>query len=125
MPVLVFGKTGQVARELARDMPDIVDRVVTMGSPVIGGPKYTAVARAFERGGQDTDWIEAEIARRESTPITQPITAIYSRTDGIVGWQAAIDHHSPNVRHVEIDAAHLGMGFNPTIWAEVLSALQA
>ena len=116
---------GYVARELARDMPDVVERVVTMGSPVIGGPKYTAVAKVFERNGQDTDWIEEEIARRESTPINQPITAIYSKTDGIVGWQAAIDHHSPNVRHVEIDAAHLGMGFNPQIWSEVLTALQA
>ena len=115
---------GYVARELARDMPDIVERVITMGSPVIGGPKYTAVARVFERDGLDADWIEEEIARRESNPINQPITAIYSRTDGIVGWQAAIDHHSPNVRHIEVDAAHLGMGFNPQIWVEVLAALQ-
>lgn len=116
---------GYVARELARDLPDIVERVITMGSPVVGGPKYTAVARVFERRGQDADWIEEEIARRESTPISQPITAIYSKTDGIVDWQAAIDHYSPNVRHVELDASHLGMGFNPQIWDEVLAALQA
>ncbi|MEM9257292.1 MAG: alpha/beta fold hydrolase [Pseudomonadota bacterium] len=114
---------GYVARELARDLPEVVERVITMGSPVVGGPKYTAIARVFERSGQDTDWIEEEIARRESTPIEQPITAIYSKTDGIVDWQAAIDHHSPNVRHVELDASHLGMGFNPEIWAAVLDAL--
>ena len=116
---------GYVARELARDMPEVVERVITMGSPVIGGPKYTAVANVFNRRGLDLDWIEEEIARRESNPINQPITAIFSKTDGIVGWQAAIDHHSPNVRHIEVDAAHLGMGFNPRIWAEVLGALQA
>ncbi len=115
---------GYFAREVARDLPEVVDRVVTLGSPVVGGPKYTAVASLFGRRGQDLDWIEDEINRRERTAIKQPITAIFSKTDGIVGWQAAIDHHSPAVEHVEVDAAHLGMGFNPTIWAEVLAALQ-
>lgn len=114
---------GYVAREVARDMPEIVDRVVTMGSPVVGGPKYTAVATLFGRSGQDLDWIEEEITRREKTPISQPITAIYSKTDGIVSWEAAIDHFSPAVRHIEVDAAHLGMGFNPRIWQEVIGAL--
>ncbi|MEM6580627.1 MAG: alpha/beta hydrolase [Pseudomonadota bacterium] len=116
---------GYVAREVARDMPEIVDRVVTMGSPVVGGPKYTAVAPFFDRGGQDLDWIEDEIQRRESTRIQQPITAIYSKTDGIVGWQAAIDQYSPNVQHVEVNAAHLGMGFNASIWQTVENALHS
>ncbi|MEM6774940.1 MAG: hypothetical protein AAF933_02100 [Pseudomonadota bacterium] len=116
---------GYVAREVARDMPEAVERVITMGSPIVGGPKYTAVSSFFGRSGQDLDWIEEEIARRESRPITQPITAIFSKTDGIVGWQAAIDHFSPGVTHVEVDAAHLGMGFNPQIWQEVLTALRA
>lgn len=115
---------GYMAREVARDLPDVVDRVITMGSPVVGGPKYTAVAPVFERRGQDLDWIEAEISRREQTPIQQPITAIYSKTDGIVGWKAAIDYHSPHVRHVEFNVAHLGMGFNKEIWEEVLAALR-
>ena len=64
-----------------------------------------------------------EIPHRESNPIRQPITAIYSRSDGIVDWRACIDHHSPNVRHFEVNAAHLGMGFNPTIWKQVVQAL--
>lgn len=115
---------GFMAREVARDLPDVVDKVITMGSPVVGGPKYTAVAPVFKRRGLDLDWIESEIAGREKNPIQQPITAIYSKTDGIVGWSAAIDHHSPRVRHLEFDVAHLGMGFNKEIWEEVLAALQ-
>jgi len=116
---------GYLAREVARDLPDTVTRVITMGSPVIGGPKYTAVAALFNRRGQDLDWIEEEVLRRGQRPIRQPITAIYSKTDGIVGWRAAIDHHSPKVTHVEVDASHLGMGFNPRIWREIVNALCA
>ncbi len=116
---------GYIARETARDMPDIVKRVVTMGSPTVGGPKYTAAAAFFDKRGMDLDWIEEEIARREAQPICQPITAIVSKTDAIVDWNAAIDRYSPNVNHIEVDAAHLGMGFNPEIWSHVLAALSA
>ena len=115
---------GYMAREVARDLPDLVSHVVTMGSPIVGGPKYTAVASLFDRGGQDLDWIEAEIRRREARPIGQPITAIFSKTDGIVVWQATIDRFSPQVRHVELNASHLGMGFNPRIWREVVRGLE-
>ena len=116
---------GYMAREVARDLPEVVERVVTMGSPTVGGPKYTAAAAFFNRSGMDLDWIEAEIAGRESRSISQPITAIVSKTDAIVDWNAAIDRYSPNVNHIEVDAAHLGMGFNPDIWAQVLAALQS
>ncbi|MEO0436968.1 MAG: alpha/beta fold hydrolase [Pseudomonadota bacterium] len=115
---------GFMAREVARDLPNTVDRVVTLGSPVIGGPKYTAVAPVFKQRGTDMDWIEEEIKQREERPITQPITAIYSKSDGIVGWQATLDHYSPRVRHIEMDVAHLGMGFNRGVWSEVLTALR-
>ncbi|MGB5347518.1 MAG: hypothetical protein WBN23_15230, partial [Woeseia sp.] len=63
------------------------------------------------------------ISNRESRPIRQPITAIYSKSDAVVSWQAAIDHHSADVNHIEVDAAHLGMGFNSAIWSHVVAAL--
>jgi len=124
-PITLIGWSlgGYVAREVARDLPDAVCRVVTLGSPTIGGPKYTAAAPFFVTRNMDMDWIEAEVTKRESRPIRQPITAIVSRTDGIVSWAAAQDHYSPNVRHIEVNAAHLGMGFNPTIWHHITAAL--
>ena len=114
---------GTIAREVARDRPDAVARVVTMGSPVIGGPKYTAAARALRARGLDIDWIEAQALRRDRVPITVPIIAFYSRRDGVVDWTAAIDRVSPHVRHVEIGTAHLGMGFAPELWRQVADAI--
>lgn len=126
-PISLIGWSlgGYVAREVARDLPDVVDRVVTMGSPIIGGPKYTAAADTFRRRGQDLDWIERVIAEREVRPIRQPITAIVSPTDAVVAQEATIDRFSENVTHVEVDAAHLGLAFNPTVWGHVLDALRA
>ena len=125
-PVTLIGWSlgGYLAREVARDHPASVASVITLGSPIIGGPKYTAAAKVFKSRGLDLDWIEEGIRDREATPISQPITAIYSKSDGIVGPGAAIDHHSENVRHIEVDAAHIGLVFNPTVWRHVLESLQ-
>ncbi|MES2886342.1 MAG: alpha/beta fold hydrolase [Pseudomonadota bacterium] len=114
---------GTIAREVARDLPQAVNRVITMGSPIIGGPKYTAAARALRRMGLDLDWIEAQVAARDARPIQQPLTSIISRSDGIVGRAAAIDRISPRVRHIEVAASHLGLGFNPLVWRHVLEAI--
>lgn len=125
-PITLIGWSlgGYLAREAARDLPEVVDQVITMGSPTIGGPKYTSVAQFFKSKQMDMDWIEAEIGKRESRPIQQPITLIYSKSDGVVGWTAAQDHYSQNVEHIEVSGSHLGLGFNPTVWRHVLTALE-
>ena len=85
----------------------------TLGSPVVGGPKYTAVAGAFasERGALDD--IERLVDERYAVPLEVPVTAVYSRLDGVVSWQACIDHYSPNVEHIEVTSSHAGFGFSP------------
>lgn len=124
-PVALVGWSlgGTIAREVARELPESVCQVITLGSPVIGGPKYTAAARALRRRGLDIDWIEDQVRRRESQPISVPITAIVSRSDAIVDFRAARDHFSPQVRHIEVDVAHLGMGLNRQVWKLVLERL--
>lgn len=116
---------GVVAREVARDLPDLVDEVITLGTPVRGGPKYTRAAEIFRRRGMDLDWIERGVERRASRPIRARITAITSPTDAVVGHAATYDPHSPDVEHVDIDASHLGLCFNPTVWKLIADRLNA
>ncbi|MFT5572600.1 MAG: pimeloyl-ACP methyl ester carboxylesterase [Cryomorphaceae bacterium] len=114
---------GFIAREVARDLADDVAHVITLGSPIIGGPKYTKAATFFEAKGYNLQWIERESAKRDAIPIQQPITAIYSKTDGIVDWRSAIDKISPNATHWQINAPHLGMGFNSKVWKLIRQSL--
>lgn len=125
-PLVLVGWSlgGYVAREVARDLPEAVSAVITMGSPVVGGPKYTAASRVYKRRRFDLDWVEAEVDKRYENPIKQPITAIYSRRDGVVAWRSAIDYRSPNVKHIEVSATHIGLGFNAKVWKHVLEALE-
>ncbi|MEM8497514.1 MAG: alpha/beta fold hydrolase [Pseudomonadota bacterium] len=124
-PVVLIGWSlgGYVAREVARELPRAVAGIITMGSPAFGGPKFTSAAPIFKRRNVDLDWIEAEVARRYGKPIAQPITAIYSKSDGVVAWKAAIDNLSPNVKHIEVNVSHIGLGLNSNVWNIVLDEL--
>lgn len=127
-PVSLVGWSlgGYIAREVARDHPGFVRQVVTFGSPVIGGPKYTTVAALASRQGWDLDEIEAMVEERKEVPLRVPVTAIYSRRDGVVAWQACIDPEGDApIEHLEVDVTHLGLGFSAEVYRLVARALAA
>lgn len=115
---------GVVARETARLEPERVREVITLGSPIIGGPKYTAVgARFAENNALDLDAFEHEVHARNSIGLDQPVTSIYSRYDGVVGWQASVDVYNPQARNIEVASSHFGLGFNGTVWRHIADIL--
>jgi pimeloyl-ACP methyl ester carboxylesterase len=114
---------GFIAREAARERPDLVHQIVTLGTPVIGGPKYTVIAERMRRRGIDLDAMEAEIASRNSILLRTRVTAVYSRADAIVAWQACIDRDGENVEHVEVGTTHMGFGFSPQVFKIIAQRL--
>jgi pimeloyl-ACP methyl ester carboxylesterase len=124
-PVALVGWSlgGYLAREAARERPDLVSQIVTLGSPVVGGPKYTAAHAHYVRNGHDLDEIEAKVAARNQVPLAVPVTAVYSRRDGVVAWQACIDTVNPVTEHVEVAVTHLGLGFSPDVFALIADRL--
>jgi len=124
-PVVLVGWSlgGYIAREYAREHPAGIGRIITLGSPVIGGPRYTATAGWYRSQGHDLAEIERAVAQRYATPLRVPVTAIYSRRDGIVAWRACIDRWSPDVHHIEVSETHIGLGFAPRVLAIVAGEL--
>ncbi len=116
---------GYIAREVARELPEFVNSVITMGSPVVGGPKYTRVAEVFRARGMDLDEIEREVDARYATPLKVPVTAIYSKRDGVVAWEACIDEVSDGVDHVEVTASHIGLGYSADVFRIIADRLAA
>jgi pimeloyl-ACP methyl ester carboxylesterase len=125
-PVVLVGWSlgGYIAREYAREHPGEVRKVVTLGTPVIGGPRYTATAGRYRSQGHDLAEIERAIKDRYATPLRVPVTAIYSRRDGVVAWRACIDKWSPNVRHIEVSETHIGMAFAPRVLAIIADEVE-
>lgn len=124
-PVALVGQSigGVVAREVGREAPTLLRRIVTFGSPAVGGPEYTATRSRF--APDELRSIRETVAARRRIPIHVPITAIWSRNDGIVAPAACIDPDQPDVEHVEVTSSHLGMGFDPDVWAVVADRLAA
>ena len=121
--VIGWSLGGYLGREAARERPQAARQVITLGSPVVGGPKYTAVAGAYRLRGIDLDEIEAAVAERNRLPLATPVTAVYSRSDGVVAWQACIDRHAQNVEHVEVETTHLGLGLSPEVFQIIAERL--
>lgn len=115
---------GVIARETARLHAPYVREVITLGTPIIGGPKYTAVAKRFARSAHiDLDQFELEVHERNSAGIRQPVTSIYSKLDGVVGWRASVDTYNRQARNIEVLSSHFGIGANGRVWyliAEIL-----
>ena len=112
-----WSRGGTLSREIARDRPDLVRQVITLGSPVQGGPGATSLNRFVQlETGKSAEFMREAMRQRNQTPITVPITAIYSRSDGVVAWQAAIDDRNPTVEHIEVDGSHSGLGWNAQVY---------
>lgn len=101
---------GYLAREVARDRPGLIRQVITLASPIIGGPKYTVTARRYRAKGYDLDALEAEVAARNARSLEVPVTALYSARDAIVSPAACVDRTCPQTEHIEVDSSHLGIG---------------
>lgn len=112
-----WSRGGIIAREVARDRPELVDRVVTIGTPVKGGMSVSSIAQWVRREtGLHPDEVSNILRERHRRPISVPVRAMYSRSDGVVAWRACIDDRTANIRHVEVRGSHTGMGTNVEVF---------
>lgn len=122
-PVHLLGWSlgGVLAREVARDRPDLVAQVITYGTPVVGGPAYTLARDSYTP--EQISSILVRVAEREQVPIPVPVTAFFSRRDRVVAWRACIDTAN-DVDHVEVSSTHIGLGLDPDVWEGVARLLR-
>lgn len=119
---------GLSARELARDFPSQVSKVITMGSPFNMGTDDDAVQRLtrliFDHYNADNDLISNEMLRNRSrVPPPVPTTSIYSQTDGFVNWRTCINPPGQKVENVEVESSHLGMAVNALVFLVIADRL--
>lgn len=106
---------GIFARHVAVRHPELVRRVITLGSPY----------RLMDHRKSHAAWIYEMYTPLHdaagdlppngpvSTPLTVPTTSIYSRTDGIVPWWACTEPESDLAENVQVFSSHNGLGHNP------------
>src|SRR5437868_1003407 len=116
---------GVYARELAKQLPQKVRCVITLGTPFAGPPKSTNAWRIYElASGNDINVEQAKYDLHVAPPV--PTTSIFSRSDGIVAWRGSVQDAAfghDRIENIEVVASHIGMGLNPSAWWAVADRL--
>src|SRR3954470_15511267 len=137
--VTIVGQSrgGSMARILAVRRPDLVERIIGLGSPVVDQMAVHPLVRAqvLALGLLGSAGLPGlftrecglgeccSLAREQITaPISDDVecVAVYSRSDGIVDWRPPVD---PAARQVEVRSSHVGMAVNADVYRVVAEAL--
>lgn len=117
-PVSLVGHSlgGIFARELARDAPQKVRQVISLGSPFGEGRMTASIPSRLFMALNPPDEIPVDQDLLSDAPPV-PTTAIYSHGDGIVNWQTTLqnDGHA-HTQSIRVRGSHCAMTFNPAIW---------
>ncbi len=138
-PALIVGQSrgGAVGRALTVLYPELVDTLVTLGSPLtdqlaIRSRTWASVGAvgllgtAGMPGMFSLRCLRGRCCAQTTAALTAPFPAgvgfcsLYSRSDEIVRWRACLD---PAATHVEVDTSHIGMAFDRRVWTAVAAAL--
>jgi len=128
---------GLLARGIAARRPDLVEGIITLGSPMLApGAVHPvlafdlAIVIALRRMGLGSmmgeDCTAGDCARLSWEQAKAPMdkaatfTSIFSRRDGVVDWRSCLD---PVAKTVEVNTSHLGMAFDPVVFDIVADTL--
>ncbi|HEX8193997.1 MAG TPA: alpha/beta fold hydrolase [Allosphingosinicella sp.] len=115
---------GLYARVVAQERPDLVEKVVTLGSPFSGDRRRNNnVWRLYE-------WVaghpvnDPPIDRDPAIKPPVPTLAIWSRRDGIVAPEGARGRPEERDAELEIDCSHMGFGVSGKAYPRIVEAVK-
>lgn len=108
-PIVLIGWSlgGILAREIAKRRPDLVLRVITLGSPFSGDLRANNMWRTYEWvNGYSVDALPLPVKLHEKPPV--PTYALWSRSDGVIAPACARGLPEEADRHIEVSCTHIG-----------------
>jgi pimeloyl-ACP methyl ester carboxylesterase len=114
---------GIYAREVAKRRPDLVSKVVTLGSPFSGHPRANNAWRLYELvAGHPVDAPPIDTDLSEKPPV--PTLALWSRKDGVVAPAAARGREGERDQAIELDCSHMAFAVSARAWPQVIAAIR-
>jgi len=113
---------GIFARELAHRQPEMVERVITMGSPIAGDKRANNAWRAYQLvAGHAIDALPVDVNLDQKPPVET--VAMWSPIDGVIPPHAAKGTDALQDRDVEVDCTHIGFSYDPNAIQAILREL--
>jgi hypothetical protein len=128
---------GRLVRAAAAQMPDRIESVITLGTPIHAVVCHPSILRLaemvreqiLERNGEGVlpacytgactcDYLTS---LRTDLPGSVRQTAVYTKMDGVVDWRVCMT--GDDEIDVEVSATHIGMVFSPLVYSVVANRL--
>ncbi|MGZ3339403.1 MAG: esterase/lipase family protein [Reyranella sp.] len=113
---------GVYARVLAFLAEDSVRCVITLGSPITGSASASNAQRLYQAVSGRHAHHPAYSALLKRAPHV-PTTSIFSRSDGVVAWQASVMDEHALAENIEVQTSHTGMALHPAVLHAVADRL--
>lgn len=107
---------GIYARELAKEVPELVRQVISLGSPFGPGRETGSYpSRLFSRMNPPDELEIDQDLLADPPPV--PTTAVFSKGDGVCNWKTCVQegYHS-QVQNIRVWGSHCGLTINPLVW---------
>ncbi|MFM0309629.1 alpha/beta fold hydrolase [Paraburkholderia sp. RL17-383-BIF-A] len=115
---------GIYARGLAAKYPELVRQVITLATPVADNSDATHAGWLLNMLSSGIVPMGQVSTRHSDVGLPVPCASVYSKTDGIVAWEACVSTESTNHRNIEVeDVSHLGMVHHPEVLRVVAGLL--
>ncbi|WP_280151386.1 alpha/beta fold hydrolase [Piscinibacter sp. XHJ-5] len=116
---------GIYAREVAKKLTGRVRQVITIGTPFAGTMEQNNVTWVYRLVNGQKPLIDETLMARLRTAPQVPTTSIFSRSDGVVAWEACIQPgNAAHTENIEVQGSHCGLGWNPEVLAVVADRLR-
>ncbi len=129
---------GMLAKSLTQDHPEVIDRIITLGSPfrslvkahpaVVGIWEQLKVNRSKLVGrhlkascgtGHCLCGFVKNLVQPEHRPVAQ--FAVYSRADGVADWSSCVEDDP--AANTEVNCTHIGMIYHPDVYQAIARRL--
>ena len=115
---------GIFAREVAKMRPDLVEKVVTLGSPFSGNPRANNAWRLYELiSGHPVDRPPVKVEAHRKPPV--PTLALWSRRDGMIAPACARGNEGERDAAREIDCKHMGLAVAKSAFPQIVAAIRS
>ena len=113
---------GLFAREVAKARPDLIEAVVTLGSPFSGDPRSNNAWRLYELVARHpVDDPPIRTVLRDKPPV--PTLALWSRRDGIVAVASARGAAGECDAERELRCTHMGFAVSAAAYPRIVEAI--
>ena len=115
---------GLYARELGKVLGTRVRQVITIATPFNALADHTHAAWLFRLLNGSAPTFDAAVNARLRRPPPVPTTSIYSKSDGVVAWQACRHaKRSKLTQDIEVSGSHIGMPWNRDVLSVIADRL--